>query len=228
MDSYFKQTQKALEELLRVALLDHAAFEQKIAPCVLHKCKATCCHDGVYLSETDATLVEQLASEKLTDVDFFNGKAPARYIEQVNEKKWKTHSRVAYPEELAEDFPSHFPRSRCTFLDEKNHCLLQKLSLEEKRHAWYYKPFTCWIHPISIQQRDGETWLTLVNSGNDPQKKPDYPGYGSCTHCGRGDEAGEPAHQVLEAELKHLGSLAKRDFLSEIRSPMANWVYKKD
>ena len=98
---------------------------------------------------------------------------------------------------------------------------IQKWSMQQGRHAWFDKPLTCWIHPIvilPISQERSRPLLTLVTPENDPQKTPGYPGFASCTHCGRPDDAGIPARQALCAELEMLGLISGRDILHELNA----------
>ncbi|MGB0992936.1 MAG: hypothetical protein ACPG32_10770, partial [Akkermansiaceae bacterium] len=60
--------------------------------------------------------------------------------------------------------------------------------------------------------------ITLVSPENDPQKTKDYPGFASCTHCGRRDNDGIPAREALMPELKMLGDISNRDLLAELNA----------
>ena len=42
-----------LTRQLREAALDHEAFAMRLKPCDLPKCRATCCHDGAYLTDEE-------------------------------------------------------------------------------------------------------------------------------------------------------------------------------
>ena len=199
-------------------MIDYEAFERKVRPCELVKCRATCCHDGVYLSGEEASgirrLIEQspeLAANLPEDV----------IVESRGGKSQKTATREAVPGELAEDYPEHFPKTRCVFLDGEGRCRIQMLSVEQGRHPWFDKPLTCWIHPLvllPVTRDRPRPVLTLVSPENDPQKADGYPGFASCTHCGRPDEGGKKARQLIPAGLETLGLVSGRDILGELNS----------
>jgi len=211
----FPETAESLAYSLREAELDHAAFYQKIKVCELEKCRGTCCHDGVYLSKEEAEGVSKLA-ERVRLLDGMD--VPGDPIEQWPNGKLKTKTRPAEPDLLAIDYPDHFPQTRCIFLDKQHRCGLQRLALEEEEAPWYYKPLTCWIHPILIQNRgwNQRPLLTLPSVDSDPQRTAEYPGFSSCAHCGRADAEGEPAMVSLRAELEMLGEIGGRDLVSEL------------
>jgi Fe-S-cluster containining protein len=214
----YQKTAGLLREQLREAVIDHVAFEQKIQTCELSNCRATCCHDGVYLSEEEAVGVRDLIDE---NPDLASKLPTEPIIETRGGKSQKTATREAEPGELAEDYPEHFPKTRCVFLDREGRCKIQMLSVEQGRHPWFNKPLTCWIHPLVILPANRERSrpvLTLVSPENDPQKSDRYPGFASCTHCGRPDEGGKKARQVLAAELEMLGLVSGRDILGELNA----------
>ncbi len=206
---------------VREARLDHAAFERPIRACELARCRATCCHDGVHLSTEEAAGITSLLGRHAEQLAGFGLELPGEPVVEVA-GRWKTAVRAARPGELAEDYPGHFPRTRCVMLDSQGRCGLQRLATAQGRHPWYYKPLTCWIHPLALRPMNPDRdrpELTLHSPADDPQQAPGYPGFASCTHCGRPDPAGEPARVVLAAELEGLGQLAGRDLLAELGSP---------
>lgn len=218
----YSETAEVLAEQVREAVLDHDAFTVKVKACELESCRATCCHDGVYLSSEEAAGLRKL-------VDVYKGKLlsyglslpDAPVVEARGGKSLKTATRMADEAELALDYPAHFPRTRCVFLDRQGRCGIQRLSMEQGRAPWFDKPLTCWIHPLVIQPVSRERSrpvITLVSPENDPQKGAGYPGFASCTHCGRPDNAGQPASEVLSAELKMLGEVSGRDLLGELNA----------
>jgi Fe-S-cluster containining protein len=218
----YKETAGILREQLREAQLDHVAFEQKIKPCELERCRATCCHDGVYLSAEEADGIRALLEEHGDELRAYGLLLPDEsIIEARGGKSLKTATRVAEAGELADDYPDHFPKTRCVFLDREGRCGIQRLSMEQGRGAWFDKPLTCWIHPIVILPASRERMrpvVTLVTPENDPQRVEGYPGFASCTHCGRPDDDGKKARQVLAAELEMLGEVSGRDILGELNA----------
>ena len=222
----YKETAKVLAQQVREALLDHDAFAVKLKACELSRCRATCCHDGVYLSKEESDGVERLLADYGEKLSSYGLSLPSEPIISVRGgRSLKTATRIAEPDELAKDYPLHFPRTRCVFLDREGRCGIQRLSMELGHLPWYDKPLTCWIHPIVIlpeSRQRSRSVVTLVSPENDPQKStadPEaYPGFASCTHCGRPDEEGEKASAVLASELEMLSAISGRDLLSELNA----------
>ncbi len=218
----YPQTAQILIQQVREAHLDHDAFHAKIRSCELSRCRATCCHDGVYLSREESEGVAGWLGKHRGELVkkwedwpsvFFEGKGVLL----------KTATRKAKKKELAVDYPSHFAETRCAFLDGEGRCQIQRLDMEQGNLPWYHKPLTCWIHPILIQspsESGGRPIITLPNTDNDPQSAPGYPGFGSCTHCGREDPAGEPAFEVLRPELSYLSQLSGRNLCQELEGSL--------
>ena len=219
----YEQTGQILADQLREAVIDHEAFEQLIRPCELSRCRATCCHDGVYLSQEEACGITVMVQNHGEDLAAFGLSLPNEPILKLG-GKLKTATRAAEEGELAEDYPAHFPKTRCVFLDREGRCGIQRLSMQQGRSDWFDKPLTCWIHPIVILPANRERArpvITLVSPENDPQKKVGYPGFASCTHCGRPDQGSKKARQareVLAAELEMLGKISGRDILGELNA----------
>ena len=59
----FRETAAQLRERLREAAVDHASFERRIMLCALDSCRATCCHDGVFLSDEESAMIRTLIAE---------------------------------------------------------------------------------------------------------------------------------------------------------------------
>ncbi|MBK1855892.1 DUF3109 family protein [Verrucomicrobiaceae bacterium 5K15] len=218
----YQQTAEVLRELVREAVLDHEAFEQKVRACELDRCRATCCHDGVYLSQEEAEGLQRLIVDHADTFKDYGLSLPVEPIVSVRGgRSLKTATREADDGELADDYPAHFPKTRCVFLDRQGRCGIQRLAMEQGGEPWFDKPLTCWIHPIVVQPSNRERSrpvVSLVSPENDPQKSGGYPGFASCTHCGRPDEGGKKARQVLAAELEMLGAIAGRDLLGELNA----------
>ena len=222
----YQQTAAYLGEQLREAVIDHESFDVNVKPCELARCRATCCYDGVYLSEEESEGIKTLVSEhrqRFVEYGLFLPDAPI--ISARGGRSLKTATREAEVGELAEDFPLHFPQTRCVFLDQQGRCGIQTVSVEQGREAWFDKPLTCWIHPIVIlpaSQLRSRPVVTLVSPDDDPQKTEGYPGFASCTHCGRPDASGAPAREMLESELNMLGVISGRNLLGEMNAePLA-------
>ncbi len=221
----YEQTAGILAEQLREALVDHEAFDQKVKACELEMCRATCCHDGVYLSHEEAAGIQSMLEQHTEKFTEYGLSLPVEPILEVRtargRKALKTATREAEAGELATDYPEHFPKTRCVFLDRQGRCGIQRLAMEQGTEPWFDKPLTCWIHPIVVMPISRERTrplVTLVSPENDPQKSEGYPGFASCTHCGRPDESGKKARQVLSAELEMLGVISGRDILGELNA----------
>jgi len=214
MNSIYKETAAYVGGLVREALFDHEAFDILLKPCELSHCRATCCYDGVYLGDEEVEIVQEL-SKRLKGRGYGLDLTEDVVVSARGGKAMKTAVRKAQAGELAVDFPAHFKKTRCVFLDRQGRCGLQRLAIEKGFGSWDLKPLTCWIHPIVILPPKGDrlvSLITLERAENDSQAAGDYLGYGSCTHCGRENVEGRPAREVLAKELKALGDLGGRIF----------------
>ncbi|MBL9155115.1 MAG: hypothetical protein JNK37_21715 [Verrucomicrobiales bacterium] len=182
----------------------------------------------MYLDRDEVAGLAQVIDRHRTDLDALGADLP---VQPIVTGDWrgvvsgpKTATRPRPLSRLVADYPAHFPDTACVFLLPDARCALQKLATDLGHHPWHFKPATCWLHPLSIDQSDDPTsppLLTLHHPSTDPQRFPDYDGFASRTPCGRvreGGETGEPAWEVLSAELAHLGRIGGRDLLGEIRA----------
>lgn len=204
----YPEAARELGRQIREAALDHEAFAMPLKVCELSSCRATCCHDGVFVDD------EQQAGIDAVVGDLESYGLDRREWRESRDGRVKTATVGA--DEVAEDFPAHFPRTRCVFLDEEDRCLLQRLAVDRGRHPWWWKPVSCWMHPLLLRSHGGRPLLTLARPGSDPAAAPDYPGFGSFTPCGMPCDGGEPAWQALRGELELLGRIGGRDLLSEL------------
>jgi hypothetical protein len=125
----------------------------------------------------------------------------------------KTATRTSPFRAKVDGYPSHFNETACVFLFEDGRCGLQQLSIQDGKHPWYYKPFTCWLQPIKIS----DSTIRLYDEATDPFKFADYDGFVTQTFCGRTTAGGRPAAEVLREELEFLGELLDRDLLTELK-----------
>lgn len=208
--------ERELARQLREAALDHDAFELKLKVCELSQCRATCCHDGVILCDEEVAIIAELVESKRDELLQFGWNHEDFLVESGGSKRSVTLE--AGDDDLPEGFPVHFPKTRCVFLDEEHRCVLQRLAMEEGRHPWFWKPISCWMHPLIL--RPGESGdrpvLTLARPGNDPAAGPGYPGFSSSTPCGMAQISGAPAWEALRPELELLGSIGGRDLIGEL------------
>ncbi|MFT6862324.1 MAG: hypothetical protein ACJAVK_000882 [Akkermansiaceae bacterium] len=193
----FRETALALSSALVEAAVDHAAFEVPLAICQLNKCRATCCHDGVILSKEEAQVLGQ----------------EGEGIIELPDGRFKTATVNAHSRKLADDFPAHFPKTRCLFLDHEHRCQWQLKAVEEGKHPWYYKPTSCWLHPLLLKRGSDRPVLTIVS------REGDVAGFASFTSCGKAALGAPPAREALAMELKMLGEISGRDFYRELNAP---------
>jgi hypothetical protein len=210
----FAGTEATLRDELKAARLDGREFGRRLKRCSLAQCRGTCCYDGVPVdADTEAVLV-RLARERAADFAAIGATLPSEVIvdgEWRGAKSRKTAVRAFPMHALAEDFPGHFADTACVFLLDDSRCALQALAERDGLHRWYYKPITCWLHPIKIA--DGA--VRLYDEASDPDRYPDYDGFASRTPCGRTMSGGCPAAEVLREELTYLGRILRRDLQSD-------------
>ena len=213
--TFFPETASALGSVAREAAVDYSTFETPIERCDLNRCKATCCHDGVYLSREEAAQLTEIGPKALERTIH---PSATSFLIKAARGRVKTQTVPASNSQLADDYPTHFPATRCIFLDPVGRCSLQLLAVEEGRHPWFYKPMTCWLHPLLLDQpgRGARPILKFPRLENDPQSTHDYPGFSSCTHCGRFEPDGQLAYKVLDEELGFLSQLSGRNLRDEI------------
>jgi len=205
-----------LARQVREAALDHEAFELPLRVCELSRCRATCCHDGAVLDAEELEGIGGALARHRGRLDAYGWHHPEPVVREPG--RGRTATVPAADHELAEDFPSHFPRTRCVFLDGAHRCVLQRLAIDAGRHPWWWKPVSCWMHPLLLRPPAdaGRPLLTLARPGRDPASGEGYPGFGSCTPCGVARPAGPPAWQTLRGELELLGRIGRRDLLGEL------------
>ena len=211
----FRETMEELARQVREAELDHEAFRLPLRVCELARCKAACCHDGAWLGDEEAQVIRGLIEEhgdELIELGWRGGEGVSR-----DGRRWRTAVVEADGADLADDFPAHFPRTRCGFLDDQHRCVLQRLAVSRGRHPWWWKPVSCWLHPLLLSRPGGRPRLTLARPGSDPSAGEGYPGFGSCTPCGMAAEGAGDALAALAGELEMLGRIAGRDLSAELR-----------
>ena len=205
--SAFRRTVGELGAQLRGAEVDREAFDRGMRRCDLSVCRATCCHDGVVVGTEEMEEVAAVLAERGGELVGDAWDLPERLFE-TDGRRWKTATRLASDHELAEDFPRHFARTRCVFLDDRHRCVLQRISVSAGKHPWHWKPVSCWMHPLVLKPESAGSpaLLTVLAPEQDVER------FASCTHCGRAEPGGEKAAVVLAAELEMLRAISGRDF----------------
>ena len=224
MTNAFPEGTQRLADLVQSVTLDIPALSRPLKSCEISRCRGTCCHDGVYLSGEEADVVRKLVLSERETLRQLGGELPSRVVVYGKFRDLasgpKTAVRPSPMRQLVEDYPAHFEETNCVFLLSDSRCVLQALAIEKQVDPWFYKPFTCWIHPLSFTKTSaGEDLLTIYGRENDPHCVEGYNGFSSQTHCGRvcAEPDAQPAYQVLEAELSKLGEIGNRDLIAEIR-----------
>ena len=193
----FRETVRGLASALAEAAVDHHAFEEPLPVCELAKCRATCCHDGVILSPEEAEVLRR----------------DCEGVIELEDGRLKTETVATSSDRLADDFPGHFPKTRCVFLDEKHRCLWQIRAIKEGKHPWFYKPTSCWMHPLILKTEAGRPLLTLLSRNEDEV------GFATFTHCGRSKVGAPPARESLKMELEMIDTISGRNFYGELNGP---------
>lgn len=219
----YHNTIEWLGDLVAGMELDHAALQRPLKRCDLVRCGGNCCYDGAYLGEEEAEVIREVVRTSRADLERIGLELPDQTVVfgswQDSISGPKTATRPSSLRQRIPDYPAHFAETACVFLLDDARCGLQVLAQERSLPPWYYKPVTCWMHPLTIESAPGNrSLLTLHNEANDPQQFEGYDGFVSRTHCGRTCEGGEPAYRVLAEEIEFLGSLADRDLAAEIEA----------
>ncbi len=217
LETAFPETMGDLADMAKGMTLNRQSLSATIKLCDLAQCRGTCCHDGAYLSSEEALVIRELVN---SERDGFLELGIDLPEQPVVFGSWrgvasgpKTATRSAPMRQWVSDYPQHFPETNCVFLHSKSaRCGLQLLAEERGLPKWYYKPGTCWMHPLSIEKDgDGKPSLTLHSEETDPQRFPDYDGFVCRTLCGRtceeegeGEGEGEPAIEVLREEIERV------------------------
>lgn len=223
----YPQTESAVQKSLSQASIDVESFKQLLKPCSLSSCRGMCCYDGVYIGKESAEVIQKLADE---DAPFFRAIGLNLPEQVIVDGEWKgeiygkkTEVKEKNFSGIVKNYPTHFNNTACVFLLDDGRCGLQVISEYKGLHPWYYKPFTCWMHPLAISYEEEFNCLLLHTDESDPCRFPDYDGFVTKTFCGKIRICGQPAHNVLEEELRFLGKIVGRDFVEEIKDYFAKY-----
>lgn len=215
----YEERERELRDALSGATLVVESFQRRLTRCDLARCKGMCCYDGIYVSDNEAQTIQALVVERAED---FQGMGLDLPDDVIVDASWegvvsgkKTATAPADFSATVEGFPAHFEDTSCVFRLVDGRCGLQILSRKDGKHDWYYKPFGCWLHPISVE-RGQPSRIVLHNEEDEPYKLPEYDGYICQTFCGRTEPSGSPAARVLRDELGLLGRILRRDLLAEL------------
>lgn len=146
-------------------------------------CEAKCCLDGVYLDEDEAEVIKAFVAkykDEFPDVpDEFIIHVKSMYEGMPDEIK-----TIAVPHNYkCDDFPEHFNKTKCIFVDDDGFCLLQKVAARHNLHPWAAKPRVCWAFPME-DIRYGMLYRPPRNQQEDDfYVEGEFPGYVSCLPC---------------------------------------------
>ncbi len=211
----FQASKDSLRKNLKSATINPSEFQRRLKRCALVSCRGMCCYDGASVDDKTGEAVQELADRRGDDFVAMGLNLPKQVIETAEWKGVPGKKTVARPfpfRSLVKNYPAHFNETACVFLLDDGRCGLQLLAEQDGKHPWYYKPFTCWLQPIKLSANA----IRLYDEDSDPNKIPGYDGFVIRTSCGRTEECGEPAADVLRSELEFLGKMIGRDLLAEI------------
>ncbi len=219
----YSRTMEWLGELVSGMALDVVSLRRPLRRCQLTECGGNCCHDGAYLGDEEATVIREVVKTSRPDFERLGLDLPEKVVVfgswQGTISGPKTATRASPMKEQIAEYPPHFPDTACVFLLNDARCALQVLAGERNLPPWYYKPVTCWLHPLTIEGiDDGRPVLTLHSESDDPQRFEGYDGFVSRTHCGRTCAGGDFAYRVLAEEMRFLGGLVDRDLMAEMEA----------
>lgn len=220
----FPDTLAWLGEVVPTMEIDVEALQRPLKRCDLRSCRATCCHDGVYLGPEESEVIQTLVESERAAIESEGVELPSQCVVYGSWRDVASGPKTAVRSDAKQGmsgYPGHFPRTACVFLLADARCALQSFAVSRGLDPWHYKPLTCWMHPLAIDGIEEERpILTLHHESNDPQRFPDYDGFVCHTPCGRTEAGGEPAWRVLAEELRYLGRAGGRDLLAEIEAAL--------
>lgn len=140
-------------------------------------CDAWCCYDGVYLTKNDEEKIKQVVENNKEFFCFL----PDDFIVlgewegQVSGNKTNVKPKVY----KSKDYPKHFNRTCCVFLSD-NKCTLEEFAIQEGENRWKYKPRTCCIFPLQL---NNDKYVVPSKVEDDCNLGEKYPGFVSFCPC---------------------------------------------
>lgn len=105
-------------------------------------CRGDCCRHGVALDLTHRQTILAKQTEVIAYMDDTQSSDPRQWFDaQLTQD---------------DDFPSHYAartqivNNKCAFLNKQGLCSLQLMSVATGEHKWHWKPFYCWLYPLSL------------------------------------------------------------------------------
>ena len=126
-----------------------------------------CCYDGVYVDRNTADVLQQISQARAVEFQESGLTLPSTVITEAvwrdGSSGLKTETKPTDFRSKVEGFPNHFDDTSCVFHADDGRCTLQTLGLKDNKHPWFYKPLTCWLHPIHISPDR----ITIFNENTD-------------------------------------------------------------
>jgi hypothetical protein len=199
-----------LRDLIRH--IDAESLRKKRIPAcsfLSHECIGMCCSLPVAVTQEEAGILTRLVKDKAKEFRnmglrlrrpavLFDAKTERSYLAK-RKRNFLQLNKIIYnvmPADLKVFLK--FIRT-CVFSMRDGSCALQRLSIQEGLHKWYYKPVNCWKYPLSIDKG----CLTL----------PEKPGN---AHFPCDSDRGTSACEGLKEELEFMGDILHRDIMKEI------------
>ncbi|PIW69831.1 MAG: DUF3109 domain-containing protein [Ignavibacteriales bacterium CG_4_9_14_3_um_filter_30_11] len=107
------------------------------------ECTGECCHYGVYTDSFEAERILNNKDKILANFDSTQCTDASKWFEKPEEDK-EFESGIAIGTEVI--------NGKCTFLDNKGLCTLQKMANDESEYKWKYKPLYCILFPLIIDE----------------------------------------------------------------------------
>ncbi len=146
-------------------------------------CDARCCHDGVYLKDGEEERLMAYVNKHSEDfADLLNMDKPiivdGDWPGQEDERKTNTLPRDDYDD----DYPAHFTKTKCIFLDNEKRCRLEYVSEMHNEDPNDVKPLSCRMFPMRLE--NGKYVVPSGKREDDPDNIGDeYPGFISFMPC---------------------------------------------
>lgn len=205
---------KHLSETYAHAALDIPAFKRRYKRCNLDECQGICCYGGVAPEQAEIPVIKKTVKDHR---DFFR-KLGLDITDMPFTHTADNQVRTDITPFTYRSPPPHFEHSSCALRDAQGRCSLQLLSASLGHDAWWFKPLTCWLFPISFSNAEDIPLITIHTTTTDPVKSDHYPGYTAFTSCGSEHDDGQEGYIVFQEELKALSLWLKRDLLGEIKN----------
>ncbi len=143
-------------------------------------CDARCCHDGVYLKDGEEERILDFVARH--SEDFADLKPPlivdGDWPGQEDERKTEKIPRDDY----GDDYPAHFTKTKCIFLDDQKRCRLEYVSEIHNEDPNDVKPISCRMFPMRLE--NGKYVVPSGKREDDPDNIGDeYPGFISFMPC---------------------------------------------